>query len=45
MSNAPEASACFLLDEDIGEVKITYTADTKVANAGEEVQALVKYFV
>ena len=34
MTNAPERSACFLLDEDAGEVKITYTPDTKVANAG-----------
>ena len=32
--NAPERAASFLLDEDNGEVKITYTADTKVSNAG-----------
>eukprot|EP00957_Ditylum_brightwellii_P156140 11884492-Ditylum_brightwellii.AAC.1 len=32
--NAPERSAAFLLDEDNGEVKITYAADTKVSNAG-----------
>ena len=32
--NAPERSACFLLDEDNGEVKIEYSADTKVNNAG-----------
>lgn len=32
--NAPERAASFLLDEDSGEVKITYTADTKVSNAG-----------
>ena len=32
--NAPERSASFLLDEDAGEVKVTYTADTKVSNAG-----------
>jgi DNA-directed RNA polymerase II subunit RPB11 len=32
--NAPERTAAFLLDEDNGEVKITYTADTKVSNAG-----------
>jgi len=29
--NAPERSASFLLDEDSGEQKIVYTADTKVA--------------
>jgi DNA-directed RNA polymerase II subunit RPB11 len=32
--NAPERAAAFLLDEDNGEVKIAYTADTKVSNAG-----------
>jgi DNA-directed RNA polymerase II subunit RPB11 len=32
--NAPERSASFLLDEDAGEVKVVYTADTKVSNAG-----------
>lgn len=32
--NAPERSASFLLDEDAGEQKIEYTADTKVTNAG-----------
>jgi DNA-directed RNA polymerase II subunit RPB11 len=32
--NAPERSACFLLDEESGEQKITYTSDTKVTNAG-----------
>lgn len=32
--NAPERSAAFLLDEDNGEVKVVYTADTKVSNAG-----------
>ena len=32
--NAPERSAAFLLDEDSGEVKVTYTPDTKVSNAG-----------
>mmetsp|Transcript_68304 Transcript_68304/g.197954 ORF Transcript_68304/g.197954 Transcript_68304/m.197954 type:complete len:128 (+) Transcript_68304:54-437(+) len=32
--NAPERSLSFLLDEDAGEVKCVYTADTKVANAG-----------
>jgi hypothetical protein len=30
--NAPERSASFILDEDSGEQKITYTADTKVTN-------------
>lgn len=29
--NAPERSASFLLDEDNGEVKIEYAADTKVS--------------
>jgi hypothetical protein len=29
--NAPERSSAFLLDEDSGEVKIVYTADTKVS--------------
>ena len=28
--NAPERAASFLLDEDSGEVKIEYAADTKV---------------
>jgi len=28
--NAPERSLSFLLDEDAGEVKCVYTADTKV---------------
>ena len=28
--NAPERTSSFLLDEDIGELKIVYTADTKV---------------
>jgi DNA-directed RNA polymerase II subunit RPB11 len=32
--NAPECSAAFLLDEESGEQKIEYTADTKVTNAG-----------
>lgn len=32
--NAPERTAAFLLDEDSGEQKIVYTADTKIANAG-----------
>lgn len=32
--NAPERHACFLLDEDIAEEKITYATDTKVSNAG-----------
>jgi DNA-directed RNA polymerase II subunit RPB11 len=32
--NAPERSASFLLDEDAGEVKVVYTPDTKVSNAG-----------
>ena len=32
--NAPERSASFLLDEDTGEVKIVFAADTKVSNAG-----------
>jgi DNA-directed RNA polymerase II subunit RPB11 len=32
--NAPERTSSFLLDEDTGEVKIVYTADTKVTNAG-----------
>lgn len=32
--NAPERTASFLLDEDSGEMKIVYTADTKVANSG-----------
>ena len=31
--NAPERSACFLLDEDNGEQKITYTLDSKVTNS------------
>jgi hypothetical protein len=29
--NAPERTASFLLDEDSGEVKIVYTADTKAS--------------
>jgi DNA-directed RNA polymerase II subunit RPB11 len=33
--NAPERSSAFLLDEDNGERKIVYTADTKVTNAGK----------
>eukprot|EP00980_Cylindrotheca_fusiformis_P003738 scaffold828_cov81-Cylindrotheca_fusiformis.AAC.2 len=32
--NAPERSSSFLLDEDAGEQKCVYTADTKVTNAG-----------
>ena len=32
--NAPERSAAFQLDEDSGEVKIVYTSDTKISNAG-----------
>ena len=32
--NAPERTASFLLDEDSGEMKIVYTADTKIANSG-----------
>lgn len=32
--NAPERALSFLLDEDNGEEKITYTTDTKVSNAG-----------
>lgn len=32
--NAPERAAAFLLDEDSGERKIVWTADTKVTNAG-----------
>eukprot|EP00536_Pseudo-nitzschia_multiseries_P007938 jgi/Psemu1/305329/fgenesh1_kg.192_\ len=32
--NAPERTQSFLLDEDSGELKIVYTADTKVTNAG-----------
>eukprot|EP00567_Pseudictyota_dubia_P013517 CAMPEP_0197446590 /NCGR_PEP_ID=MMETSP1175-20131217/11507_1 /TAXON_ID=1003142 /ORGANISM="Triceratium dubium, Strain CCMP147" /LENGTH=39 /DNA_ID= /DNA_START= /DNA_END= /DNA_ORIENTATION= len=32
--NAPERSAAFLLDEESEEVKIEYSADTKVSNAG-----------
>ena len=32
--NAPERTSSFLLDEDTGEVKIVYTADTKVTNDG-----------
>lgn len=32
--NAPERSSCFLLDEDNGEMKITYASDTKVSNSG-----------
>lgn len=32
--NAPERASAFLLDEDNAEMKITYAADTKVANAG-----------
>lgn len=32
--NAPERSQSFLLDEDNGEEKITFTQDTKVSNAG-----------
>mmetsp|Transcript_62469 Transcript_62469/g.73072 ORF Transcript_62469/g.73072 Transcript_62469/m.73072 type:complete len:130 (+) Transcript_62469:64-453(+) len=32
--NAPERSSAFLLDEDAGEVRIEYAADTKVSNAG-----------
>ncbi|OEU20619.1 hypothetical protein FRACYDRAFT_224004 [Fragilariopsis cylindrus CCMP1102] len=32
--NAPERTASFLLDEDSGEVKIVYSDDTKVTNAG-----------
>lgn len=30
--NAPESTSSFLLDEDIGELKIVYTADTKVSS-------------
>jgi len=33
-ANRPERADCFLLDEDNGEKKIEYAADTKVANAG-----------
>lgn len=33
--NAPERTACFLLDEDNGERKLEYTADTKIENAGK----------
>jgi len=29
--NAPDCTSPFLLDEDIGEVKIVYTADTKAS--------------
>jgi hypothetical protein len=29
--NAPESTISFLLDEDNGEVKIVYSADTKVS--------------
>mmetsp|Transcript_23644 Transcript_23644/g.55058 ORF Transcript_23644/g.55058 Transcript_23644/m.55058 type:complete len:128 (-) Transcript_23644:703-1086(-) len=32
--NTPERWQSFLLDEDKGEVKVTYTSDTKVSNAG-----------
>mmetsp|Transcript_11665 Transcript_11665/g.18714 ORF Transcript_11665/g.18714 Transcript_11665/m.18714 type:complete len:128 (-) Transcript_11665:783-1166(-) len=32
--NAPERSSAFILDEDSGEQKVTYTTDTKVTNAG-----------
>mmetsp|Transcript_12650 Transcript_12650/g.23714 ORF Transcript_12650/g.23714 Transcript_12650/m.23714 type:complete len:128 (-) Transcript_12650:46-429(-) len=32
--NAPERALSFLLDEDNNEQKITYSADTKVSNAG-----------
>lgn len=32
--NAPERALSFLLDEDNAEVKVTYTTDTKVSNAG-----------
>ena len=32
--NAPERTASFLLDEDNGEMKIEYSADTKIANSG-----------
>jgi hypothetical protein len=28
--NAPERSSAFLLDEEIGEQKVTYSQDTKV---------------
>jgi DNA-directed RNA polymerase II subunit RPB11 len=34
-ANRPERSDCFLLDEDNGEKKIEYLADTKVANSGQ----------
>mmetsp|Transcript_46185 Transcript_46185/g.90195 ORF Transcript_46185/g.90195 Transcript_46185/m.90195 type:complete len:128 (+) Transcript_46185:200-583(+) len=34
MTNRPERTEAFLLDEDAGEVKITYAQDTKVTNAG-----------
>jgi len=34
--NAPERTATFLLDEDSGEQKIVYTADTKIANRYED---------
>jgi DNA-directed RNA polymerase II subunit RPB11 len=32
--NAPERTAAFMIDEDAGEKKITYTPSTKVPNAG-----------
>ena len=41
MTNAPERSACFLLDEDIAEVKISYIPDTKVSNAGKSTISLI----
>ena len=36
--NAPERSSAFLLDEDSGEVKCVYTADTKVRTQMERLR-------
>lgn len=34
MANRPERSEAFILDEDAGEKKVEYVADTKMINAG-----------
>ena len=49
--NAPESTISFLLDEDNGEVKIVYSADTKVCvdnvlviRSGALLHSLFSYF-
>jgi hypothetical protein len=34
MANRPERSEAFILDEDSGEKKVEYVADTRMINAG-----------